>query len=258
MTTANSSDWQQDGQLTIVGVGPGDPELITLAAYRAITNADIIAYPAPSAGISGAAIAITSCYLRPEQRCLPIHFPMLKEDEPRLQAWNLAADILATAVSRSYRVVLLCEGDVSLFATASYTQIALHQRYPDCPVRLIPGITSVAAAAAAAACPLAFQHEGLLICPCPDSLEGFMQLLLRARTTDTVLALLKLGQRWSWVQPLLQKHGLLSSCFFAERIGWPDQVLMRADCVPAGPRSYFSLLLIRQNCSILLPDRKTI
>ncbi|GCE65038.1 precorrin-2 C(20)-methyltransferase [cyanobiont of Ornithocercus magnificus] len=257
MTTISVSDPQQSGQLSIVGVGPGDPELITLAAYRAIANADVVAYPVAHAGGDGIAVTIAGCYLNPRQCLLPLHFPMLREDKPRLQAWNLAADILATAVRRSCRVVLLCEGDVSLFATANYVRLALQQRYPNCSVRLIPGIMAVTAAAAAAPWPLAFQHEGLLIRPCPDRREEFIQLLSQARVNETALALLKLGQRWSWVQPLLQEYGLLSNCLFAERIGWPDQVLKRADCIPPGPRPYFSLLLVRQSCSVLLPEKVT-
>jgi precorrin-2/cobalt-factor-2 C20-methyltransferase len=61
-----------------------------------------------------------------------------------------------------------------------------------------------------------------------------------------VLALLKLGQRWRWVQPLLAERQLLHSALFAERIGWPDQRVLPAATVPAGERPYFSQLLIRQ------------
>ena len=76
---------------------------------------------------------------------------MVAEPEPRLSAWNEAADALASQVRAGRRVVLLCEGDVSLFATGSYVQLALRRRHPDIPFALIPGIPSVCAAAAAAA-----------------------------------------------------------------------------------------------------------
>jgi precorrin-2/cobalt-factor-2 C20-methyltransferase len=106
---------------------------------------------------------------------------------------------------------------VSLFATSSYVLLALRRFHPDCPVRLIPGISAVAAAEA------------------------------------MVLALLKLGQRWSWLRPLLERRGLLERSLFARRIGWPDQLVRPAAAVADGEAPYFSLLLIRQGWPDLLP-----
>jgi precorrin-2/cobalt-factor-2 C20-methyltransferase len=71
--------------------------------------------------------------------------------------------------------------------------------------------------------------------------------------TNTVLALLKLGQRWFWLQPLLKTRGLLANCLFAQRVGWPDQLIVGADQVSPEERPYFSLLLIRFNWPEVLP-----
>ena len=70
--------------------------------------------------------------------------------------------------------------------------------------------------------------------------------LEQARQQAMVLALLKLGHRWLWVQPLLEQQGLLAEALFAERVGWPDQHVITADAVSAQTRPYFSQLLIRQ------------
>jgi len=150
-------------------------------------------------------------------------------------------------------VVLLCEGDVSLFATSSYVLLALRRFHPQCPVRLIPGISAVAAAAAAGAWPLALQQEGLLIRPTPEEPALLEALLDRAAVDPVVLALLKLGQRWVWVRPLLERRGLLEGALFAQRVGWPDQVVSPATAVAAGEMPYFSLLLIRQGWPGVLP-----
>ena len=64
---------------------------------------------------------------------------------------------------------------------------------------------------------------------------------------------MKLGRRWSWVQPLLKQRHLLHQALFAERVGWPDQRICSADAVEAEPRPYFSLLLIRQGWPEVLP-----
>lgn len=154
--------------------------------------------------------------------------------------------------------MLLCEGDASLYASCSYALLALRDRHPHCPVRVVPGITAVAAAAAAAsgagqAWPLALQQESLLIRPTPESAAELEGLLERAAAEDLVLALLKLGHRWAWVRPLLEERGLLESALFAGRIGWPEQRLAPAAALAAGEEPYFSLLLIRQGWPAVLP-----
>jgi len=232
--------------LVLIGVGPGDPEWLTIAAHQALQQAEVVAYPVARRDAIGMAATIVERFLLPEQQRLPLVFPMVRAMESLRPAWIAAADALAAAVTAGRRVVFLCEGDVSLFATGSYVLLALRQHHPDCPVRLIPGVSSVAAAAAQGAWPLALQQEGLLIRPCPDDAAALQRVLRWAQEENTVLALLKLGQRWRWVQPLLAEQHLLHNALFAERIGWPDQRVLPAAAVPAEERPYFSQLLIRQ------------
>jgi len=241
-----------------VGVGPGDPELITVAALRAIEAAAVVAYPVARAEAEGMAARIAEPWIAAHQRRLPLLFPMVVEAEPRQLAWHAAADALAAEVAAGRAVVLLCEGDSSLYASCSYVLLALAQRHPGCPLRVIPGITAVAAAAAAASSqglpwPLALQQEALLIRPTPDSPEQLEQLLDQAAAGATVLALLKLGRRWPWVRTCLEARGLLDQALFAQRVGWPDQQLAPAALVAASEQPYFSLLLIRQGWPAVLP-----
>ena len=236
-----------------MGVGPGDPDLLTLAAVGAIEAADLIACPVARSGAESMAAAIAARWMRPHQRIIPLLFPMVDAAEPRRLAWHQAADTLAAEVATGQSVVLLCEGDASLFATGSYVLLALQQRHPDCPCRVIPGITAVSAAAAAANWPLALQQDQLLMRPCPEREDQLSQALDHAAGQARVLALLKLGRRWLWVRQVLERRQLLESSLFAERVGWPDQTLRPAQDVPGGVRPYFSLLLIRQSWPEVLP-----
>ena len=106
---------------------------------------------------------------------------------------------------------------------------------------------------AAAAWPLVLQQEPLLIRPTPQSPAELEALLQQAKETEAVLALLKLGARWSWVRLLLEKRGLLEASLFARRVGWSDQLLCPGEQVPAEDAPYFSLLLIRQGWPPVLP-----
>ena len=199
------------------------------------------------------AAAIAARWIRPHQRMLPLLFPMVDAAEPRRLAWHQAADSLAAEAAAGQRVVLLCEGDASLFATGSYVLLALQQRHPHCRCRVIPGITAVSAAAAAANWPLALQQDQLLVMPCPEREDQLSDALELAAGQARVLALLKLGRRWHWVRQVLERRQLLASSLFAERVGWPDQTLEKAQDVPGGARPYFSLLLIRQSWPEVLP-----
>jgi len=242
----------------VVSVGPGDPELLTVAAVRAIEAADLVAYPVARDGGEGMAAAIAAPWIGAGQRRLPLLFPMVAEAGPRIAAWHAAADALAAAVAAGDGVVLLCEGDGSLFASSSYALLALRRRHPACPLRLIPGVPAVCAAAAAASStgwiwPLALQDDGLLVRPTPASPAALVALLEAAAASGTVLGLLKLGHRWAWVRPLLAERGLLEGALFAQRVGWPDQLVAPAAAVPPAEQPYFSLLLIRQGWPAVLP-----
>ncbi|QEY33438.1 precorrin-2 C(20)-methyltransferase [Synechococcus sp. RSCCF101] len=236
-----------------MGVGPGDPELLTVAAVRAIAAAGVVAYPISAEGAASMAAAIAAPWIGPEQRRLPLLMPVVEAAEPRRRAWREACDRLAREVEAGAAVVFLCEGDVSLYATAAYVLMALRRHHPACPVALIPGITSMAAAAARGAWPLALQREQLLITPTPDTGEDMDSLLITAARANRVLVLLKLGRRWRWLRPLLEARGLLEGALLARRVGWPDELIAPAAAVPAAELPYFSLLLLRQGRAEVLP-----
>lgn len=242
--------------VTLVGVGPGDPDLLTVAAVRAIRAAAVVAYPLAQEGGDGMAARIAAPWIGPNQRRLPLVLPMVEEAQPRRLAWHAAAGALAAEVAAGQAVALLCEGDASLYASGSYVLLALAARHPTVPLKVVPGITSIAAAAAAACgprgpWPLALQQEPLLICPTPDAPAALDQLL--AAHQEGVLVLLKLGRRWPWVRQSLAAQGLLDHTLLAQRVGWPDQWVGPAAVVPAEQQPYFSLLLIRRTWPSVLP-----
>ena len=118
---------------------------------------------------------------------------------------------------------------------------------------MIPGVTAISAAAAAGAWPLSLQKEQLHILPTPDDPKTLEALLIDTSCSGRVLALLKLGNRWSWVRPLLEKKGLIDQALFAQRIGLLDEQVMMASQVSETTKPYFSLLLIRQSWPKGLP-----
>ena len=237
--------------LTILGVGPGDPDLITVAGLKALRHARTVAYPTAQPGGEGMAAQIAAPWLHAEQQHLPLHFPMSNTAEVCQQAWRCAAQQLVQAVMENPPVVLLCEGDVSLYASASYVVLQLQRMVtPELRIRLIPGVTAMAAAAAATHWPLALQTQQLLITPAPETSTALDALLGKAE----VLAVHKVGQRWAWLREALEERGLLQQSLVAERVGWPDQRLIPATKFPTGTCSYFSLVLVRVAWPSVLPQ----
>ena len=239
--------------LTITGVGPGDPSLLTLAAVDAIQESTVVSYPVSTMGGESFAEKIASKWITKDKKQLPLHFPMVNDQNTLKSAWRVAGNELMKMVENGERVVFLAQGDISIFSTGSYLSKELEKYHPDCVVKLIPGVTCFSAAAAKSKFPLAFQDEQLLVLPVPDSYEELKVVLSDAACKKRVVVLLKLGKKWEWVKPLLEELDLIKKSIFAERIGFSDQQILSASDLSEGTRPYFSLLLIRQSWPLKMP-----
>ena len=239
--------------LTIAGVGPGDPSLLTLAAVEAIQESTVVSYPVSTRGGDSLAEKIASKWITKDKKKLPLHFPMVDDQNTLKSAWRVAGNELMKMVDKGERVVFLAQGDISLFSTGSYLSKELEKYHPECVVKLIPGVTSFSAAAAKSKLPLAFQEEELLVLPVPDSYEELKTILSDSMSKKRVVVLLKLGKKWEWVKLLLEELDLIKISIFAERIGFSDQQILRTSELPSGARPYFSLLLIRQSWPLTMP-----
>jgi len=239
--------------LIITGVGPGDPSLLTLAAVDAIRESTVVSYPVSIKGGDSLAAKIASKWISNDKKKLPLYFPMVSDQKTLKNAWRFAGDELMKMVEKGEKVVFLSQGDSSLFSTGSYLSKELETHHPACVVKLIPGITSFAAAAAISQLPLAFQDEQLLVLPVPDSSEDLKVILSQAALMQRVVVFLKLGKKWTWVRPLLKELGLLENSIFAEKVGFSDQQIVRASALSSEIRPYFSLLLIRQSWPSIMP-----
>ncbi len=237
----------------LVGVGPGDPSLLTVAAVEAIQKSTLIAYPVAKEGEESMAAKIASKWISDEKRRLPLLFPMVKDELQLKNAWEKAGDQLSKAVTNGEKVTFLCQGDVSLFSSASYIFLEMKARHPECLPSLIPGVNSFSAAAALGGWPLTIQRDQLLILPTPENPEELEKVLDDALCNQRVLVFLKLGHRWEWVRQILERRELLKDSLFAQKIGLYEEKVVPAINVPPTAKTYFSLLLVRFNWPNILP-----
>lgn len=224
------------GTLYGIGVGPGDPELITLKAHRLIQSARIIAYPAPDDGDSFAR-SIVSQFMGDEKTEIPIVIPMRVERFPAAQIYDEKSAEIANHLSAGEDVVVLCEGDPFFYGSFMY----LFERLSgDFKCEIVPGVSSLMASAAALQRPLAARNDVLTICPAPLDDD----ILLERFASGDAIAIIKIGRHFARVRALIEKAGLTSRAGYLERVTLTNQQVMPLDQVNEDRAPYFSMILI--------------
>jgi precorrin-2 C20-methyltransferase / precorrin-3B C17-methyltransferase len=231
------------GRLRGVGVGPGDPELLTIKARNAIEDADLIAYPGAEHGRS-VARRIAAPYIASGQLELALRYPVTTGETDHPGGYEAAvgefyddcAAQLAAHLDAGRDVAVLCEGDPFLYGSYMYLHDRLSDRY-ECEV--IPGVTSFSAAAAAAGTPLVRRDDVLTILPgtLPPEL-----LAARLQTSDAAVVM-KLGRTFPGVRDATARAGVLHRGIYVERASCDEQ---RVAPLPEidGRVPYMSLVLV--------------
>lgn len=224
------------GTLYGLGVGPGDPELLTLKAHRILTAAPVVAYPAPEGGESFAR-AIVSAHMRPEQTEICISVPMLLERFPASELYDTAANDIAAHLDAGRDVAVLCEGDPFFYGSFMYVFQRLGGRYP---TEVVPGVSSLMASSAALQKPLTARNDILTVVPgsIPDD-------LLRARLESTdAMAIMKVGRHLPRLRSVIEATGHLGAAGYCERVGLDTEKIMPLESVADASAPYFSIILI--------------
>ncbi|GHF48350.1 precorrin-2 C20-methyltransferase/precorrin-3B C17-methyltransferase [Amycolatopsis bartoniae] len=232
------------GKLWGVGLGPGDPELLTVKAARLISEAQVIAYHSARHGRS-IARSVAEPYLREGQVEERLVYPVTTEttDHPGgyegaiAEFYELSAKRLAEHLDAGRDVVVLCEGDPFFYGSYMYMHERLCDRYE---AEAVPGVTSVSAASAVLGRPLVQRDEVLTVLP--GTLPA-PELARRLADTDAA-AVLKLGRTFGSVREALAESGKLESAYFVERATWQAQRVEPFAEVSPDSVPYFSLALV--------------
>ena len=232
------------GSLFGVGVGPGDPELLTVKASRLIAAVDVVAFPTARHGRS-IARSIAEPYLREDQVKLSMTYPVTTEvsDHPGGYEGALAefydrwAATLAGHLDAGRDVGILCEGDPLFYGSYIYLHERLSPRYP---TEVVPGVTSFSAAAASAGVPLARRDEVLSILPGTLPVEA---LASRLGTSDAAVVI-KLGRNFAKVRDAAHRAGVGEHAIYVERASSDDEHTAALADVDAESVPYMSLVLV--------------
>lgn len=221
-----------------IGVGPGDPELLTLKAVRILGAVPVVAYPAPLDG-PGMARTIAAAHIGDGKVEIPLRMSFDLDRISANAAYDVGAEAIAAHLAAGRDVAVLCEGDPFFFGSFIYLFARLGDRFP---VEVVPGVTSVAACGAALGSPLAALDDRVAIVPAGRSEDEIEDLLARADTA----AVIKAGPHLAKLGRVLDRLGLTGKARYIERAGLPGQRIRPfADAVADGG-PYFSMVLVHK------------
>ncbi|GAA4599575.1 precorrin-2 C(20)-methyltransferase [Planotetraspora phitsanulokensis] len=232
------------GRLYGVGLGPGDPELVTVKAARLIGEADVIAYHSARHGRS-IARSIALPYMREGQVEELLQYPLTTETTDHPGGYQgalddfyvVCAERLAAHLDAGRVVVVLCEGDPLFYGSYMHMHKRLAHRYP---TEVVPGVTSVSGASAVLGRPLVERDETLTVLP--GTLPADV-LADKLRNTDSA-AVLKLGRTFEKVRDALAEAGRLDEAWYVERATTKGERVLPLKDVDPSEVPYFSLALI--------------
>jgi precorrin-2/cobalt-factor-2 C20-methyltransferase len=223
------------GRIYGLGVGPGDPELLTLKALRLLRQVPVIAYPAPQQGESFAR-SIVAGWIAGHQREIAIRFPM-RPGPPPASIYDAAAAELALELECGHDVALLCQGDPLFYGSAINLFGRLAGRYR---VEIVPGVSSLTACAAAAAVPLVSRDDTLTVLPA--TLDE-TQMLTRLREAETAM-IVKIGRHLAKVRRVLSRLDRLDGAVYVEHATLPTQRVIPLARTNSETAPYFSIALV--------------
>jgi precorrin-2/cobalt-factor-2 C20-methyltransferase len=226
-----------------VGVGPGDPELVTRKAERILRSVDVILAPVSNPGEASVALDTIREFIDEGRQNIVVHqFPMTADRSRLIPAWQEAAELIATHAEAGRSVAFITIGDPLFYSTFIYLLRILREQWPQLPIEIVPGISSINAAASEAALPLVEGDEKMVVIP---ATAGIGQIIAALAHYETVV-LLKVKPLFSEIIDLLRATGRDQSTVFVERVGSPRQkVLTDFNEIAAHAPDYLSLMIIK-------------
>jgi precorrin-2/cobalt-factor-2 C20-methyltransferase len=229
------------GRVFIVGIGPGDPELLTLKAARILAESSLVLH-AGRADRLGFAIEVVSSILRPDQHVRGMALAMKRGPDDGSVGYGRVADALIEEARIGGTAAFLTEGDPMLYGSGSYVADHVRELAPDLPIEIVPGVSAISAVAARLGWPLAQKSEILTLCPATYHPDDIGAILDRAGAS----CWLKAANVLPRLVEELRRRERIPDAALVERVGRPDERVFRNLEEALGLElSYFSLVLVR-------------
>ena len=237
-------------ELICVGCGPGDPDLLTVKAVKAIKNADVIMCPTSKEGKPSFALYVVSSLLDQQKKPEIVHlvFPMTKDSDILKNTWEKNSEIIAESTLSNKKVVYLTVGDPYLYSTWIYLNRELSIKHPEIKITVIPGIVSMFTFASKVGISLAEGAEKMAVIPSCYDLSKVKDI---AKNCDTMI-FLKDGRYFDQVIDLIRESGFSKESIFAigQDLGTDHEIIRKLTLGEVTPDTltskYFSIMVIKR------------
>ncbi|UFJ41478.1 precorrin-2 C(20)-methyltransferase [Brevibacillus humidisoli] len=232
------------GTLYGIGVGPGDPELITVKAFRLLQEAPVIAYPKKRMGSKSYAHQIAELYVKqPEKEMLGLVFPMTKDEEILAREWSNTVAQVWERLRQGKDVVFVTEGDPLFYSTFIHMMRVMRETHPEVPIKSVPGVSSFLGAASRLGLPLADGDEQIGIIPATDDREAMRQALL----AHDCVVFLKVAKVLDMILELLEELGLTDQASVASKVTSAEEMVWEdVRALKGADLGYLTLMVVRK------------
>lgn len=232
------------GQLFGLGVGPGDPELVTVKAVRLLEQSQIVAYPTAKADSSNAKKSVEP-YLTKEHELLPLVYPVtagaIADSNSYLKImqnfYDETSQELASNLEKGKNVAVLCAGDPFVFGSYMYWHARLSERFK---TTVVPGISSILAAPVQLGMPLCHREDTVSILPATLDEDRLIERLNQAGSA----VIMKLGRTIPKVLSALEKTGKINNAYYVERATTDKERILPVKDIDPANVAYFSVIVI--------------
>jgi precorrin-2/cobalt-factor-2 C20-methyltransferase len=233
------------GRLIGVGVGPGDPELLTLKGLRVLMEADEVFVPVGDTGEVGRAEAVVRAHLEPE-RITRLLFALSDDAEARTENWTKAARAVADPLEKDRTCAFATIGDPNLYSTFTYLIRAVKNAVPKVQVDTVPGVTAMQDLATRSGTVLALGEERLVLLPFTAGKTALQSAL---GCFETVVCY-KGGGQLAEVLEVAEAAGRLECAIYGSRLGMEDEEIVRASEMVGREGAYLSTVIFKSGRAI--------
>lgn len=226
-----------------VGIGPGDPKLLTLRAKEILDGVSTIFVPKAKDGEASCARSILSKVIKKPKKYVELVFPMTKDKKKLSRSWQAAAKKVAQTIVKEKNAAFVTIGDPFVYSTYIYLLNALQKEYPNIESETIPGITSFCAASCVSGIPLVKQNEKLAVLPVGRDMAVIEKVL---KEFDTVV-LMKVGSKLNEVVALLNEMHLIRNAVLVSHAGLKDQrIIHNLNSLKDKKAAYLSVIIVKK------------
>lgn len=231
------------GTLYGLGVGPGDPELITVKAFRVIQESPVIAYPRKRKGSKSYAHRIVEVYIRPEEKeMLGLVFPMTKDQAILDREWNETVEKVWEKLNEGKDVAFVTEGDPLLYSTFIHMMKLMQELHPEVEIKTVPGISSFNGSASRLGIALADGDDHVAIVPARDDYEA----MKKAIEDHDAVVFIKVAKVIDLMITVLKDLNLLDKASVVTKVTSEEEVIWNMSELEGAELEYLTLMVVRK------------